>query len=341
MNQDNKTHIDPLSAPEFSDLIFNELNWNSEEEIPEGVKIFDLEELEKGLRLDELKESLEKSYPFYIKNFGIHEDEVENIFNTTRRFFRKSEAEKRAMVHERLPIILRGYSAYGTGAYENSINNGKAINQYAKYAWGPSENVYPDDGFKNTFQDMIDKLIRVSDRTMDCIGKALDLKQHPEWDNLFDGEDTVLHCQCYYPEKPLGVDRMVTHADASSITLLTQLPARNGHVGLKAKMDDKYVPIPPVRGSIVVMTGETMNSLTNGRVQPVMHAVTGPATDIENSERSSMPFFANPKNTFKMQRPPVSTHHKFYNEDNSTTFGDYSNNIAVAYKQTEEVAEAV
>ena len=333
---DKKQQISPANVPEFDTLDFNQLNWSSEENLPVEITIFDLQELRAGKNLDTLKAALKNNFPFYIKNFGIPESEVESIFNITRNFFNEPEKEKAKMVHPELPLILRGYSAYGAGAYENSLNGGKAINQYTKYAWGPVKNVAPNAEFSDAYQNMQHKLSQISDQVLDCIGEALDLKSHDQWKNLFKGEDTVLHCQCYYPEKPLGKSRMVTHADASSVTLLTQLPSENGHIGLKVETENGYIGVPAIRDTIVIMVGETMNSLSHGHIKPVMHAVTGPTENIETSERSSMPFFANPRDAFKMKRPPESTHSKFYNADDETTFRQYSDNIAAAYVKTEK-----
>jgi len=332
----NKQKSTAITEPDFGILDFNQLNWSKEASLPDQVSIFDLQELRAGKGLTSLKSALENNLPFYIKNFGIPESEVESVFNITRHFFNQPEKEKAKMAHPELPLILRGYSAYGAGAYENSLNGGKAINQYTKYAWGPIKNVAPNTEFSDAYKKMQLKLSEISDQVLDCIGEALDLKSHDQWQNLFQGEDTVLHCQCYYPEKPLGKARMVTHADASSVTLLTQLPSENGHVGLKVESGDGYIGVPAIRGTIVIMVGETMNSLSNGRIKPVMHAVTGPTENIETSERSSMPFFANPRDAFKMKPPPQSTHSKFYNADNETTFRQYSDNIAAAYAKTEK-----
>ncbi len=321
--------------PEFEPLCLDKLKWHSREEIPGGVLVLDYTEMMEGLHLNALRKTLADGNPFYIENYGVTESDAESVFNVTRDFFNQPEEQKTKMVHPELPLILRGYSAYGTGAYENSLNEGKAINQYSKYAWGPSNNIYTNMMFKQAFDNMFTKLSAVASGVVDCIGHALGLKMHDQWQNLFDGENTVLHCQFYYPERSLEGDRMIPHADASVVTLLNQLPAEGGHVGLKAKLGEEFVGIPEIRGTLVVMVGESLNAMTNGRARPVIHAVTGPTRDVERSERGSMPFFLNPRNAFEMPRPAETTHGKFYNSSGVTTFDEYSQNIARAYVQTE------
>lgn len=329
------TTSDTPRQPTFEPLSLDKLRWHNRDEIPAGVLVFDYDDIRTGVRLDGLRDALAAGAPFYIENYGIAERDVEMAFNAAREFFRGPEERKEAMVHPELPRILRGYSGYGTGAYENSLNDGKAVNQYAKYAWGPTDNVPPNPEFQQAFDAMFAQLLSVANGMTDRIGEMLGLKTENHWQNLFDGEDTVMHCQCYYPEKPLGADRMVSHADASVVTLLHQLPAENGHVGLKAKLGDEFVGVPAIRETLVVMVGESLNGLTDGRAKPVIHAVTGPTNDIERSERSSMPFFLNPRYAFEMKRPAESTHSKFYNASGPTTFGEYSQNIANAYAKTE------
>jgi isopenicillin N synthase-like dioxygenase len=333
----NESKITPSVDPTFTPVSFDELNWHAESDVPEGITIYDLERLSEGKELDKLAKSLQDNYPFYIKNFGISDSEIEAIYNKTREFFKKPEEEKIKMVHENLPLIMRGYSPYGTGAYENNIVNGRSVNQYCKYAWGPSDNIYPDQEFNDVFSNYYKKVNLASERIINCIGDALDLKDDDQWPNLFNGEETVLHCQVYYPELPLGNQRMIPHSDASTVTLLHQLPSPSRHVGLIVKIGEEFVGVPPIRSTIVVMAGESLNSFTNSRIRPVIHAVTGPKSNIENSERSSMPFFANPRFELKMKCPRETIHEQFYTDSEDMCFGVFSSNIHKAFDRIESL----
>jgi isopenicillin N synthase-like dioxygenase len=337
MTVEEQTVIEPNAIPEFDHVNFDELNWHEDNEIPEEFAIFDLEKLSHGEGLEQLANSLEQNYPFYIKNYGISEKEMENIYNKAREFFKRPENEKIEMAHKTLPPIMRGYTPYGAGAYENSIVNGRAVNQYCKYAWGPSDNIFPDDEFNEIFTNYYNKINLASEGILDCIGEALDLKDNDQWVNLFDGEETVLHCQVYYPESPIGNQRMIPHSDASTVTLLNQLPSPNRHVGLLVKKGDEYVGVPPLRGTVVVMVGESLNSFTNSRIKPVIHAVTGPKSNAEKSERSSMPFFANPRYNLKMDCPKETIHEQFYTETEDMCFKVFSNNIHSKYNKIEQL----
>lgn len=320
----------------FCPVKFDHLKWHTDSEIPKSIHILEYQSIIDHDCDEVIRSNLVQGKPFYIRNFGIPEALIENAYNETRKFFDCSEEIKTSMVHRDLPQILRGYSGYGTGAYENSLHNGKAINQYAKYAWGPSHNISPNDTFAKIFNNIIVHMIRISDDIVAAITSAFSLTHHPQYQNLFEGEDRVLHCQCYYPEKPMGEGRMIPHADASTVTLLHQLPSESQHVGLQAKIDSEYIGIPPIRGTLVVMTGESLNGFSSGRIKPVIHAVAGPRTNIEQSERSSMPFFANPRNVFDMGTPKDSTHKKFYNINKPTSFRNYADNIAQAYQESEK-----
>jgi isopenicillin N synthase-like dioxygenase len=337
MTKPEQSTIEPNTIPVFNHVSFDKLDWHADNEIPEQFLIFDLEKLSQGEDLDKLANSLEKNYPFYIKNYGISEKEMEDIYNIARDFFKRPENEKVEMSHEKLPPIMRGYTPYGAGAYENNIVNGRAINQYCKYAWGPSDNIYPDDEFNQVFTNYYKKINLASERILDCIGEAMDLKDNDQWVNLFDGEETVLHCQVYYPESPLENQRMIPHSDASTVTLLNQLPSPNRHVGLLVKIGDDFVGVPPIRGTVVVMVGESLNSFTNSRIKPVIHAVTGPKSNVEKSERSSMPFFANPRFALKMKCPEDTIHEQFYNDSEDMCYGVFSNNIHRAFDRIEHL----
>jgi isopenicillin N synthase-like dioxygenase len=329
--------IEPEAVPAFTSVSFDKLDWHSENEVPEEFRIFDLEMLSSGEDLDKLAYSLEHNYPFYIKNFGISEKEMEGIYNKAREFFKRPESEKVEMIHEKYPPIMRGYTPYGAGAYENNIVNGRAVNQYCKYAWGPEDNIYPDHDFNSIFSNYYNKINIASETILDCIGEAMDIKDDAQWPNMFNGEETVLHCQVYYPEPPISNQRMIPHSDASTITLLNQLPSPSRHVGLLVKIGDNFVGVPPIRGTIVVMVGESLNSFTNSRVKPVIHAVVGPKTNFETSERSSMPFFANPKFDLKMKCPTDTIHKQFYHDGDDMCFGVFSNNIHRAFDRIERL----
>jgi isopenicillin N synthase-like dioxygenase len=334
---EKQIEIEPNAIPDFDHVGFDKLNWHADNEIPEKFLIFDLEKLCQGENLEKLTMSLEQNYPFYIKNYGISEKELEKVYNKAREFFKRPENEKLEMSHETLAPIMRGYTPYGAGAYENNIVNGRAVNQYCKYAWGPSDNVFPDEEFYEIFTNYYKKINLASEKILNCIGEAMDLKNNDQWDNLFDGEESVLHCQVYYPESPIGNQRMIPHSDASTVTLLNQLPSPNRHVGLLVKIGDEFVGVPPIRGTVVVMVGESLNSFTNSRIKPIIHAVTGPKSNAEKSERSSMPFFANPRFDLKMKCPKETIHEQFYNDSDDMCFGVFSNNIHRAFDRIEHL----
>jgi isopenicillin N synthase-like dioxygenase len=85
------------------------------------------------------------------------------------------------------------------------------------------------------------------------------------------------------------------------------------------------------------MVGESLNSFTNSRIKPIIHAVTGPKSNAEKSERSSMPFFANPRFDLKMKCPKETIHEQFYNDSDDMCFGVFSNNIHRAFDRIEHL----
>jgi isopenicillin N synthase-like dioxygenase len=125
-----------------------------------------------------------------------------------------------------------------------------------------------------------------------CIAIGLDLDAE-YFVALHSKNQSVLRLLHYYglakaePEEGVTV-RGKAHSDYGSITLLST----DGVPGLQAFIDDKWIPVPYVRGALVVNIGSLLQDWTNGALLATLHRVV--SVGDETAPRTSIAFFADP-----------------------------------------------
>jgi isopenicillin N synthase-like dioxygenase len=107
--------------------------------------------------------------------------------------------------------------------------------------------------------------------------------------DLTEGGDTILRV-IHYPPIPEDVDasslRAAPHEDINLITLLCEATASGLEV---LQRDGTWLAISPVKGQIIVDSGDMLQHLTNGLLKSTTHRVTNPAQSYDR--RFSIPFF--------------------------------------------------
>ena len=86
------------------------------------------------------------------------------------------------------------------------------------------------------------------------------------------------------------VIRCKPHSDYGSITLLLT----DGVPGLQALLQDKWTPVPHVKGALVVNIGSLLQDWTNGKLLATLHRVVALPDEMPPSPRTSLAFFADP-----------------------------------------------
>lgn len=309
-----------------------DLKWHDEAEAPTGVPILDLTIL-RGLagrlaqrkELDSLRKAVTGSGFFYIKNFGISDEDIENISNITRAFYGEPEAYKNLFDrHEQ----VRGYTGYRFESTARFFGSGKGKDLCMKYTMGPeltseevrerinseediasnaySPNVFPNEAFRAAWIYYYSRVHQTSMDLLQAMGVALELSE----ESKAVLKELLVEKSCgelrffQYPDVPRdacadlpgnSIDRMAAHFDMDVITLLYQTPCENGFISLEAKIDGSFVKIPALRGTLVVNLGEILRLLMSDRIKATVHRVVRPPHHLHiGSARDVLVFFQAP-----------------------------------------------
>jgi isopenicillin N synthase-like dioxygenase len=150
-----------------------------------------------------------------------------------------------------------------------------------------STNKWPDElpDFRPILLEYQESITELALRMLPAYACALEMPA-----DYFDDKFTLpeFHIRCsWYPPNLLSEDEfsLAPHADHSSMTYLPLMDV----AGLEVMAPSgKWMEVAPLRGGIVVNTGEFMNRWTNGRFIATPHRVVPPKKD-----RYALTFFFN------------------------------------------------
>lgn len=235
---------------------------------------------------------------FYIRNHGIAEATIDDLFGQMARFFALPEDAKRE-IHASKSRYFRGYSGLfeerhdaATDYYEphEVIDFGRE-NQpddppecAASLLYGP--NLWPSEppALRRTVEAYYAAMVEVSNALLRAFALALALPEVYFLDK-FDRAAGALRLLHYPPQAPdearLGVG---AHTDYEMFTILAQ-EATPGLQVLNGAGD--WIDVPPVAGTFVVNIGDLMARWTNDRFTSNIHR----AANRTGRHRYSIPFF--------------------------------------------------
>jgi isopenicillin N synthase-like dioxygenase len=135
---------------------------------------------------------------------------------------------------------------------------------------------------------------------------------------LHDQNNDTLRLINYYPCDEDTGNRCKEHSDYGTITLLST----DGVSGLEAFHNGKWIPVPYLKGSLIVNIGSLLSSWTNGNLLATLHRVAGPNSSNSESPkeallkaakytRTSIAFFADPNQDVSLSLS------KTFNEDDT------------------------
>jgi len=310
----------------FPPIKLSKLKWFTEKDLPPEVIVLDFERLLKNQDLDLLAKTLTGEKILVLKNHPITEQELEDIVNVTRQFFDQKEEDRRKMIHPRLSRLIRGFSGFNSEhmvSIDYDAKRDGIADPILKYSWGPEDNLYPNEKFKQIWDNYFKKCYFISTTLIEKIIDILDLKKDPQWKKMFNGDGTV-RLACYPEVENVTSDRFKLHLDMGFITLNNQLPSENGFTCLQVEHDAKLISVPAVKNLLVVNYNEHLGLFTNNRVKPVVHQVISPPREeVKDSERSSVLFFLHPHDDLITKNPKESGLKQCYSEGSQTKFSDF------------------
>jgi len=126
-----------------------------------------------------------------------------------------------------------------------------------------------------------------------CIAIGLELETE-YFVKLHSKNQSVLRLLHYYPTERLPGSSITirgkAHSDYGSITLLLT----DGVPGLQAWIDEKWIPVPYVKGALVVNIGSLLQDWTQGQLLATLHRVISMDDEMITAPRTSLAFFADP-----------------------------------------------
>ncbi|MDE3026895.1 MAG: isopenicillin N synthase family oxygenase [Paracoccaceae bacterium] len=230
----------------------------------------------------------------YVKNHGIPQTFVDEVFDVTRRFFDLPMADKMALHVSRSDVALRGYIE----PFGENTDPGKTRDLKECFDIGPERATLEGPFFGPNqwpttlpeFQTLVygyhEKMVSLSTQLLRGIALSLDL---PE--TFFQGimKDPIsIQRLLHYPPQNGHADKDIigigAHTDYGNLTILAQ----DDVGGLQVmNREGNWVDGTPIRGAFVINIGDLIQKLTNDIYLANMHRVI----NTSGRERYSIPFF--------------------------------------------------
>ncbi|KAI9058366.1 Clavaminate synthase-like protein [Trametes sanguinea] len=281
-----------------------------------GIPIIDFSGFLDGSAKEEVAKAILDTFKrwgfVYLKNFGFPTEEVDEMFDWSKKFFAQPKEVKMLAPHPGVPHINRGYIPPGVEKFTQS-NDSEEVAQIrhkepdvienfscghddsilGKNIWLP-EGVLP--GFNEACQQFYWKCYNVEIAVLKAIAVALGLHE----DHLaksHSGRDQSLRLM-HYPSVPAKklvdgeISRIGAHSDFSSITLLFQ----DDVGGLEVESPDhpgEFISVPPVHGAVMINAGDFLQRWSNDQIRSALHRVRAPPgmKDGMTPDRYSIPYF--------------------------------------------------
>jgi isopenicillin N synthase-like dioxygenase len=242
----------------------------------------------------------------YLRNHGVREDQVSELFAESRRFFALPLDVKNQLAWTS-ETDNRGYIGVG----EEQLDPGRPHDRKEAFqvrretdlhsvptSFPPRStfgNLWPHDlpGFRRVVLEFFDACLRLSTDVLRAYAVALRIRETFFEESHTPGAHTLrlLHYPPCEGESGAGPTRAGAHSDYGSITLLFQvevggLEVRNASGG--------WIAAPPIPGTILVNTGDLMERWTNREFVSTKHRVVGHPELSASRHRYSAAFFCDP-----------------------------------------------
>ncbi len=265
-----------------------------------------------------------------VKNHGISDELIANLYTQVQQFFGMPTADKKKYEIAGL-AGQRGYTSFGKEHAKGfDAPDLKEFFQFGQeVAEGePERELYPDNVVVTEIPDFTPSLLTAF-RGFETAGAALlratalflNLDETYFAEHVHNG-NSILRA-IYYPpitEEPASAIRAEQHEDINLITLLVGASADGLEI---LNMQGEWVPVTSLPEQIVVNVGDMLQRLTNNRLKSTTHRVVNPPREKWSTPRFSIPFFLHPKKEMNLACLPscISEEHPKAYED--CTAGEY------------------
>jgi len=242
-----------------------------------------------------------------VKNHGIADDLINNLYATVKSFFSLPDSEKRSY---EIPGLAgqRGYTSFGKEHAKGS--DAPDLKEFFQYGQIIEDGVVSPEAYPNNVMvaspEDFNSLFHQAYRAFEVSGAALlsAIAIHLDLgDKYFDEHihlgNSILRAIHYPPilHEPKSAIRAEQHEDINLITLLVGASADGLEILSK---EGEWLPVKAGPGEIVVNVGDMLQRLTNDRLKSTTHRVVNPPREMWHSSRFSIPFFLHPRSNMSL-----------------------------------------
>lgn len=242
-----------------------------------------------------------------VKNHGLSDDLVEELYSNTQQFFSLPLEQKRN--YEKAELAgQRGYTSFGKEHAKGS--EAPDLKEFYQYGQVPPESFneeeYPPNvpvdevpGFNATFERAYRTFEKSGRALLQAIALYLGLEEH-YFDGFVHKGNSILRAIHYPPitAEPKSAIRAEQHEDINLITLLIGASADGLQILTK---QGEWVAVTALPGQIVVNVGDMLQRLTNNKLRSTTHRVVNPPRELWHTSRFSIPFFMHPKSSMSLR----------------------------------------
>lgn len=230
----------------------------------------------------------------YVKNHGIEQSFVDEVFDITRAFFNLPMADKMALHVSKSDVALRGYIE----PFGENTDPGKTRDLKECFDIGPERaalqgpffgpNQWPAamPNFQRLVYGYHEKMVTLSKQLLRGIALSLDLPE-THFEAIMTDPISIQRLLHYPPQNGIADKDIIgigAHTDYGNLTILAQ----DDVGGLQVmNRDGNWVDGTPIRGAFVINIGDLIQKLTNDIYLANMHRVI----NTSGRERYSIPFF--------------------------------------------------
>ncbi len=246
-----------------------------------------------------------------IKNYGLTEEEEDDLYKKTKLFFdlpldKKIKYEKKELNGQRGYVSFGRETAKGFKYHDlkEFWHFGQTLDKNDPLNNEYEPNVYCEDipEFNVIGRNVFETLEKAGNTILKAIALHLNLNEDYFEDKVYKG-NSILRAIHYPPikEDPGNSVRAAEHGDINLITLLMGASAS----GLEVKdRSGEWISITAIPRHVVVNIGDMMSRLTNNVLHSSIHRVINPPKEEWSKPRFSIPFFMHPRSEMSLNCLP-------------------------------------
>src|SRR5215210_3331561 len=278
-----------------------------------NIPVVDLSDLlssdqtQKQKFVQELGKAYEEVGFVAVKNHGIPDDLIADLYKYVQKFFSLSREMK--LKYEKKELAgQRGYTSFGREHAKGfDAPDLKEFFQFGQTVTDndPIKSEYPDNVTVDEVPQFTPTLLKAY-RNFEKSGKALlqaialylGLEEN-YFDEYVHNGNSILRAIHYPPitNEPKSAIRAEQHEDINLITLLVGASADGLQILTK---QNEWIGVTSLPEQIVVNVGDMLQRLTNNKLRSTTHRVVNPPRELWHTSRFSMPFFLHPKSNMSL-----------------------------------------